>query len=128
MPEMGREDRTRPDAAWVRNQVPASADADEPSISTNPHVDAVGLTQPRFAAGVMIGHYEIIRAIGQGGMGEVYLARDTRLGRRVALKFLLKVDPQRRARFEVEARATAQLSHENLVALHDVAEHQGLPY
>src|SRR4029079_15969465 len=65
---------------------------------------------------------------GQGGMAEVYLARDTRLGRRVALKFLLKVDPQRSARFEVEARATGQLTHENIVALYDVAAHEGLPY
>jgi tRNA A-37 threonylcarbamoyl transferase component Bud32/energy-coupling factor transporter ATP-binding protein EcfA2 len=61
-------------------------------------------------------------------MGEVLLARDLRLGRRVALKFLLKVDERRSARFLVEARATAQLTHENLVSLHDVAEHEGRPY
>src|SRR5262249_33553856 len=65
-----------------------------------------------------IGHYEIIRSLGQGGMGEVYLARDTRLGRRVALKFLLEVDPNYFARFALEARATAQLAHENIVALY----------
>src|SRR5262249_2580141 len=75
-----------------------------------------------------IGHYEVIRPLGQGGMGEVYLARDTRLGRRVALKFMLEVDPSYGARFAIEARATAQLAHENIVALYDVAEHQGLPY
>lgn len=61
-------------------------------------------------------------------MGEVYLARDTRLGRRVALKFLLKVDRKHSARFLVEARATAQLAHENIVGLYDIAEHDGLPY
>src|SRR5262249_21203062 len=68
------------------------------------------------------------RGVGQGGMGEVYLARDTRLGRRVALKFLLQVDPTRSARFEIEARATAQLAHENIVALYDVGTHHDLPY
>jgi Tol biopolymer transport system component len=90
-----------------------------------------GLAAParrRFAAGAMVGHHEIIRLIGEGGMGGVYLARDTRLGRRVALKFLLEVDAARVARFAVEARATAQLTHENIVALHDVAEHEGVPY
>jgi serine/threonine protein kinase len=86
------------------------------------------LVGPRFVPGTTIGHYELIRQIGQGGMGEVYLARDTRLGRRVALKFLLKVDRKHSDRFLVEARATAQLAHENIVALYDIAEHDGLPY
>src|SRR5689334_21306439 len=75
-----------------------------------------------------IGHYEIIRPLGQGGMSQVYLARDTRLGRKVALKFLLKVDTHTYARFEVEAHATAQLSHESIVALHDIGTYQGRPY
>jgi len=86
------------------------------------------LTGPRFVPGKTIGHYELIRQVGQGGMGEVYLARDTRLGRRVALKFLLKVDRKHSDRFLVEARATAQLAHENIVALYDIAEYDGLPY
>lgn len=83
---------------------------------------------PRFGPGVTVGHYELIRQLGQGGMGEVYLARDTRLGRRVALKFLLNVDRKQSARFLVEARATAQLAHENIVALYDIADYDGLPY
>lgn len=82
----------------------------------------------RFAPGTSIGHYEVLEPLGQGGMGEVYLARDARLGRRVALKFLLQVNALRSARFFVEARATAQLTHENIVSLHDIAEHAGLPY
>ncbi len=61
-------------------------------------------------------------------MGEVYLARDIRLGRRVALKFMLALDLRLGARFADEARATARLSHENIVALHDVGDHEGLPY
>ena len=87
-----------------------------------------GEARTRFEAGTLIGRYEVIRRLGQGGMGEVYLARDTRLGRRVALKFLLKVGEQDRELFLVEARATARLTHESIVALHDIAEHQGLPY
>jgi WD40 repeat protein/serine/threonine protein kinase len=101
--------------------------------STNERTAAVRLlpdrlVRPRFAEGTAIGHYEIIRPLGKGGMGDVYLARDTRLGRRVALKFLQRVDPQHTARFTVEARATAQLSHESIVALYDVADHGGFPY
>ena len=64
-------------------------------------------------------------------MGEVYRARDTRLGRDVALKVLpgdLAADPDRRRRFELEARAVAALSHPHIVALHDVGEHDGAPF
>lgn len=84
--------------------------------------------EPRFGSGTTVGHYELIRQIGHGGMGEVYLARDMRLGRRVALKFLLKVDRRQCARFLIEARTTAQLAHENIVGLYDIGEHDGLPY
>jgi len=101
---------------------------DEPTKEEAEYIPPRPSLAPRFAPGVTIGHYELIRQLGQGGMGEVYLARDTRLGRRVALKFLLKVDRKQSARFLVEARATAQLAHENIVALHDIADHDGLPY
>src|SRR4051794_21511277 len=77
-----------------------------------------------------LGPYEIIAPLGAGGMGEVYRARDTRLGREVALKVLpaaLSSDPARRARFEQEARATAALTHPNIVAVYDVGEVPGLP-
>jgi WD40 repeat protein/serine/threonine protein kinase len=82
----------------------------------------------QLAPGTVVAHYEIIRPLGRGGMGAVYLARDTRLGRRIALKFLLRMGAEHGARFRSEARATAQLSHENIVALHDVAQHDGVPY
>ncbi|HTM20919.1 MAG TPA: serine/threonine-protein kinase, partial [Kofleriaceae bacterium] len=72
--------------------------------------------------------YELIREIGRGGMGTVYLARDTRLGRRVAIKFLAGVGPAFAVRFLVEARATAQCSHENIVVIHEVDEAEGQPY
>jgi Tol biopolymer transport system component len=79
--------------------------------------------------GTTLGHYRIIELLGKGGMGEVYLAEDTRLGRRVALKVLareLAGDPDRRQRFEREARAVAALNHPNIVTIHSVEEDAGL--
>jgi hypothetical protein len=72
-----------------------------------------------------LGPYEILAPLGAGGMGEVYRARDTRLGREVALKILpaeVANDPSRRQRFEQEARAVAALNHPNIVAVFDVGE------
>src|SRR5947207_2854277 len=77
------------------------------------------------SAGARFGPYEIRAALGAGGMGEVYRARDTRLGRDVALKILppeVAEDPSRRARFEQEARAVAALNHPNIVAVFDVGD------
>src|SRR5262249_1976875 len=74
--------------------------------------------------GDKLGPYEILAPLGAGGMGEVYRARDTRLGRDVALKILppeVAADPGRRQRFEQEARAVAALNHPNIVAIYDVA-------
>ncbi len=81
--------------------------------------------------GTMISHYKIIEKIGAGGMGEVYLAEDTELDRKVALKFLpphLCPDEDCRARFKREAQATAKLNHPNIVTIHEVSEYQGRPY
>ena len=84
--------------------------------------------------GSRIGQYEIIRELGRGGMGAVYAARDTRLGRKVAIKVLfgehLQGDAQAEhtARFIIEAKATAQCSHENIVVIHEVGEHGGYPF
>ena len=74
------------------------------------------------APGLRINQYELIRELGRGGMGQVFLARDTKLGRRVAMKFLTSSSPKFTERFVVEARATARCSHENIVVIHDVAE------
>jgi Tol biopolymer transport system component len=82
-------------------------------------------------AGVRLGPYEILAPIGAGGMGEVYKARDTRLGRDVAIKVLpaaFASDPDRLRRFEQEARATAALDHPNILAIHDFGTHEGSPY
>ena len=74
-------------------------------------------------SGTRLGPYEIVAPLGAGGMGEVYRARDTRLGRDVAIKTLpaaFSHDPERRARFETEAKAVAALSHPNVLAIFDV--------
>lgn len=78
--------------------------------------------------GTRIHHYELIRELGSGGMGTVFLARDTRLGRRVAIKFLHTTDPDVTRRFIREAQATALCSHENIVIIYEVGEFQGSPY
>ena len=72
-------------------------------------------------------HFKIIEKIGAGGMGEVYLAEDTRLDRKVALKFLpahFTSDPESLARFEREAKATATLSHPNIITIYEISEHE----
>ena len=79
-------------------------------------------------AGVRLGHYELERLLGAGAMGRVYAARDTRLGREVALKLLppeLAAHPDRRRRLEREARAVAKLAHPNVVTLHAFEEAGG---
>ncbi|HYN02449.1 MAG TPA: protein kinase [Vicinamibacteria bacterium] len=83
------------------------------------------------AAGTQLGPYEVVAPLGAGGMGEVYRARDGRLGRDVAVKVLpeaFKARPDRLARFEREARATGALNHPNILAVHDVGRHEGQPY
>ncbi len=82
-------------------------------------------------SGARLGPYEILAPLGAGGMGEVYRALDTRLGRDVALKILpaaARRDAERLARFEAEARATSALSHPNILTLFDVGQHEGAPY
>src|SRR6185295_16241990 len=78
--------------------------------------------------GTKLAHYEITSHLGSGGMGDVYQATDTRLGRSVALKFLPDAfahDPLRAARFEREAKALASLNHPNIAALHGLEESDG---
>ena len=80
------------------------------------------------AVGTRIHQYELIRELGRGGMGMVCAARDTKLGRRVAIKFLLDAIARVAERFLIEARATAQCNHENIVIIYEVDEHEGMPY
>lgn len=81
--------------------------------------------------GTVLGHYEVLAPLGKGGMGEVYRAKDQKLGREVAIKVLPDTfgdDPVRVARFDREARAAAALNHPNICAIHEVGEHEGLPF
>jgi Tol biopolymer transport system component len=82
-------------------------------------------------AGRSLGHYRVTAAIGSGGMGEVYRATDTKLGREVALKVLpieVRQDPSRLARFRREARLLASLNHLNVAAIHGLEEADGMPF
>jgi len=83
------------------------------------------------AGGSRLKHYEILGPLGAGGMGEVYRARDTRLGRDIALKVLPETvahSVERQHRFEQEARTVASLNHPNIVALHDIGDEQGVAF
>src|SRR6266568_1338890 len=82
-------------------------------------------------AGCKLGHYEILGQIGAGGMGEVYRARDARLGREVAIKVVpasFPSDADRLRRFEQEAKAAGLLNHPNITAVYDIGSHDGAPY
>lgn len=82
-------------------------------------------------AGRSLAHYRVIERLGQGGMGEVFLAEDLRLGRRVALKILfleLAAEPRHLERFKREARSVAALNHPNIVTLHSVEEAEGFHF
>src|SRR5215471_16254363 len=82
-------------------------------------------------SGAKLGPYKILSSLGSGGMGEVYRATDTKLGREVALKVLpqkVASDPERLARFQREARAVAALNHPNVVTLYSVEESDGVHF
>src|SRR5213075_1366651 len=83
------------------------------------------------APGTQLGPYEILSQLGEGGMGEVYRAKDPRLGRDVAIKVLPASPRQDRDRlrgFEQEARAAGILNHPNITAVYDIGQHAGAPY
>src|SRR6185295_16089795 len=83
------------------------------------------------SAGMRFGPYEILALIGAGGMGEVYRAKDPRLGRDVAIKVLpasFSQDADRLRRFEQEAKAAGVLNHPNITAVYDIGSHEGAPY
>lgn len=81
--------------------------------------------------GRTLSHYKILRKLASGGMGDVYVAEDTQLGRKVALKVLppeVADSPERQRRFEREARAVAALSHPNVMAIHDFGDDEGVSF
>lgn len=81
--------------------------------------------------GQKIQHYEVISRLGAGGMGEVFLATDTKLGRKVALKFLPRefaTDPERRRRLELEATSASSIDHPNILTIYEINDHEGQPF
>ncbi|WP_437679097.1 nSTAND1 domain-containing NTPase [Sorangium sp. So ce131] len=112
---------TTPSGPMGDAPAPASVEAAEASE------EPTGARMPARIGGT-ISHYEIIRKLGQGGMGVVFLARDTKLGRLVALKLLLRYSGHGIERFLEEARATARCRHENIVVIYEVDEIDGYPY
>ena len=94
-------------------------------------VRALAMDRRNWMIGRTLGHYRIESWLGAGGMGEVYRATDTRLDRSVAVKVLsehLSTHPDALARFAIEAKAAAALSHPNILAIHDFGDEQGIAY
>jgi serine/threonine protein kinase len=114
----------------IRSKRAAKLDRTVIDSGVNPFEEgeSTQVEQIKLQAGLKIRQYELIRELGRGGMGQVFLARDTRLGRRVAMKFMTSSSPRFAQRWLAEARATARFSHENIVAIYDTDEHIGMPY
>ncbi len=119
----------------LRNEVEALISAHERAGddvgALGAEVAAAMLAETEAGSIERIGPYQIISQIGQGGMGRVYLARDNRLGRKVALKLLpaqFTTDAERVRRFEQEARAASSLNHPNVATIYDIGEQDGASF
>ncbi|MEM9490220.1 MAG: serine/threonine-protein kinase, partial [Myxococcota bacterium] len=110
----------------MTRSLPQSGDAPTAGGAYEPPVTPSGT--PGLVAGEFIAQYELIRELGSGGMGTVYLARDTWLGRLVAIKLLSDTSGADDERLMSEARAIARCRHPNIVVIHEVGEHLDIPY
>ncbi len=113
----------------LRCEDQADSFLETPALEVTAQAFAEGRARSMF--GRVLGHYEILTFLGAGGMGEVYRARDSRIGRDVAVKLLppaLAGNPERLHRFEQEARAAGALNHPNILTLYDVGVHDGTLY
>src|SRR5579885_1726384 len=119
-----------PENAELRREVLSlltHADYDAPFLEDSPISSAE--QRPKLQRGRKLDHFEILELIGQGGMGDVYRARDSRLKRDVALKVLppdFARDPANVARFEREARAASALNHPNIVQVYEIGQNDGI--
>ena len=113
-------------AANARALGPLSTESWAPSEPSIPHRSPHEHRFPQ--VGSTVKHYELLRQLGQGAMGTVYLARDTTLGRLVAIKVLRLHTGPSTERFLIEAQATARCRHDNIVVIHEVDELHGYPY
>jgi serine/threonine protein kinase/Tol biopolymer transport system component len=112
------------DEPGLRSEVESLLRAADDSFLEGSPLSSLQKALPSLAPGARLGHFEIIRTLGRGGMGEVYRARDLQLRREVALKILpplVAADPGRLARFEREARAASALNHPNIVSVFEAA-------
>src|SRR5262249_9513978 len=94
-------------------------------------LDLLAVTNDQLSPGTIFGSYSLERRIGRGGMGDVYLARDARLGRQVALKLLsarFQTDAEWNSRFQQEARAASAIAHPNIAHIYEVGEVDGRQY
>jgi serine/threonine protein kinase/Tol biopolymer transport system component len=126
----GDDELRREVESLIKSYEQAGSFLEEPAVQSA--AESLLENQQKLSARQRVNHYEILAAIGEGGMGEVYLARDTRLGRRVALKLLpdyFASDAHRMRRFRQEARAASVLSHPNVCVIHEVGETEdGRPF
>src|SRR5262245_35440167 len=128
----GDETLRRQVAALLACDIPSDSFIQSPAIeiaaramAADPHIEASNKSMWSLVVGSQMGAYTLLEPLGRGGMGEVYLALDTRLGRKVAIKLLLAeftTDAERLRRFELEARAASALNHPNIITVHEIGE------
>ena len=129
---VGDEDLRREVAGLLACDIPSDSFIQSPAIeiaaramAAEPLIETSNKTMRSLIAKSQIGAYQLLSPLGRGGMGEVYLALDTRLGRKVAVKFLLAeftADAERLRRFEQEARAASSLNHPNIITIHEIGK------